>query len=169
MRGAIAWFRHLPLSGRAGIILIAIIVVLGSIVPLISPYSTVIGTSASLAPPSLKNLFGADQLGRDIFTRAFAAVQLDMLVAFVGVIIPLLVGTIIGALAMTTDVRLVRGIVGTFIDGINAFPFLILALGVIAVIGTGVVSVVVAIALTSWARYAKLPAPVRRSFATPIS
>jgi len=154
--GAIAWFRRLPRTGQAGIVLIVAIVALGSLVPIVSPYDTVTGVAASLAPPSSAHLFGADQLGRDVFTRSFAAVQLDMLVALVGVLIPLLAGTIIGALAMTTEVRVVRGIVGTFIDGINAFPFLILALGVIAVIGTGVVSVVVAIALTSWARYAKL-------------
>jgi peptide/nickel transport system permease protein len=156
VNGAVAWFRGLPTAGRAGLVLVMIIVVLGTLVPLVSPYDTSVGDAASLAPPSLAHPFGADQLGRDVFTRSFAAVQLDMLVALVGVVIPLFTGTVIGALAMTSDVGIVRGIVGTFIDGINAFPFLILALGVIAVVGTGVTSVIVAIALTSWARYAKL-------------
>jgi peptide/nickel transport system permease protein len=149
-------FRSFPATGRAGIIVIAVIIALGVLVPLLSPYDTVSSVAGSLESPSLEHPFGADQLGRDVFTRSFAAVQLDIAVALVGVLIPLLTGTIVGALASTTDIRIVRGTIETFIDGINAFPFLILALGVIAVIGTGVVSVIVAIALTSWARYAKL-------------
>lgn len=156
MRGLARWYRSLPRTGQIGIALIVTIIALGTLVPFFSAYDTTTGVARSLEPPSIDHPFGADQLGRDVFVRSFAAVQLDMLVALVGVLIPLLAGTIIGALATTTDVRLVRGTVGTFIDGINAFPFLILALGVIAVIGTGVVSVIVAIALTSWARYAKL-------------
>jgi peptide/nickel transport system permease protein len=152
----IARFRSLPRTGQGGVIVITIVVILGLLVPLIGPYNTHSDVARSLEPPSLAHPFGADNLGRDIFTRSFAAVQLDMIVAFVGVLIPLLTGTIIGALASTSDLRLVRGTVALVIDGINAFPFLILALGVIAVIGTGIVSVIVAIALTSWARYAKL-------------
>ena len=149
-------FNRLPSTGKAGIVVIAVIIGLGVLVPLLSPYDTVSGVADSLEAPSLQHPFGADQLGRDIFTRSFAAVRLDIAVALVGVLIPLLFGTIVGALASTTDIRIVRGTIETFIDGINAFPFLILALGVIAVIGTGVTSVIIAIALTSWARYAKL-------------
>ncbi len=55
--------------------------------------------------PSLAHPFGIDNLGRDIFTRSFAATHLDIVVAVVGVLIPLLVGTLVGALAATTDVR----------------------------------------------------------------
>ena len=156
MTRAGAFLRALPRTGQIGVGIIVAIIVLGVLIPILSPYDTSLGVARSLEPPSLSHPFGADQLGRDVFTRSFAAVQLDMIVAFVGVLIPLIGGTLIGALASTTDVRIIRGTVGTVIDGINAFPFLILALGVIAVIGTGIASVIIAIALTSWARYAKL-------------
>jgi peptide/nickel transport system permease protein len=152
----LARFQSLPRTGQGGVVVIGIVVILGLLIPVIGPYDTHSGVAGSLEPPSLSHPFGADNLGRDIFTRSFAAVQLDMIVALVGVLIPLLTGTVIGALTSTADLRLLRGVVGLVIDGINAFPFLILALGVIAVIGTGIVSVIVAIALTSWARYAKL-------------
>lgn len=148
--------RSLPLSGRVGILIVVMIVVLGLVIPAISesgPYERVGKVNE---PPSAAHPFGLDQLGRDILTRSFAATHLDIVVAIVGVLIPLLTGTIVGALAATTGLRAVRGTIGLLIDGINAFPFLILALGVIAVIGTGIVSVIIAIALTSWARYAKL-------------
>jgi peptide/nickel transport system permease protein len=152
----IHWFSSLPRTGQAGVVTILAIVVLGFAVPALSPYEVDARVTTLNAPPSLAHPFGGDNLGRDIFTRSFAAAQIDMIVAVVGVMIPLLMGTIVGAIASTTDVRIVRGIIGLLIDAINAFPFLVLALGVIAVIGTGIVSVIIAIALTSWARYAKL-------------
>ena len=152
----VRWFRSLPRTGKAGVIIIVAILILGLIIPQFSPYGAFKGVAPANTGPTLAHPFGIDNLGRDIFTRSFAATHLDILVAVVGVLIPLLIGTIVGALASTTDVRIVSGAIGLLIDGINAFPFLILALGLIAVLGTGAVSLVLAIALTSWARYAKL-------------
>lgn len=152
----VRWFRSLPRTGQAGVVIIILILVLGLVIPQLSPYGAYARVAPALTPPSVSHPFGLDNLGRDIFTRSFAATHLDIAVAVVGVFIPLLIGTIVGALAATTDMRVVRGTIGLLIDGINAFPFLILALGVIAVIGTGALSVIIAIAVTSWARYAKL-------------
>jgi len=156
VRGTHRWFRSLPRSGQAGIVLIITIILLGLLIPQFSPY----GINASVAPvnspPSLAHPFGIDNLGRDIFTRSFAATHLDIVVAVIGVLIPLLIGTLIGGVAGTTDFRALRGFVGLVVDGINAFPFLILALGVIAIVGTGAQAVLIAIAVTSWARYAKI-------------
>ena len=149
-------FRSLPRTGQAGVLIIIAILILGLVIPVLSPYGSYARVTGVLAAPSLSHPFGADNLGRDILTRSFAATHLDIVVAFVGVLIPLLVGTIVGALASTTDLRAVRGIIGLLIDGINAFPFLILALSIIVVVGTGAIGVIVAIAVTSWARYAKV-------------
>jgi peptide/nickel transport system permease protein len=137
-------------------VIIVVILVLGLLVPQFSPYGVNAMVGTPLGPPTLAHPFGIDNLGRDILTRSFAATHLDIVVAVVGVVIPLLIGTLIGGLAGTTDLRAVRGVVGVLIDGINAFPFLILALGVIAIVGTGAQAVVLAIAVTSWARYAKI-------------
>ena len=159
VRRALAWFRALPRSGQVGVAdhprrsWCS-----GSSCPQLSPY----GRARARTPPptrrpSLAHPFGTDQLGRDIFTRSFAATHLDIFVAVVGVLIPLLIGTVVGALAATTDIRVIRGGIALLIDGINAFPFLILALGVIAVVGHRASRAsIIAIALTSWARYAKL-------------
>lgn len=152
----VKWFRSLPRTGQAGVLIIGLILILGFVIPELSPYGAYASVTNAIAAPSLSHPFGADNLGRDIFTRSFAATNLDVVIAAVGVVIPLLIGTIVGALASTTDIRAIRGLIGLLIDGINAFPFLILALAVIAVVGTGVIGVIVAIALTSWARYAKL-------------
>lgn len=153
---AVRWFQSLPRTGKAGVIIIVAILVCGLIIPQLSPYGAYARVAPANTGPTLAHPFGIDNLGRDIFTRSFAATHLDVLVAVVGVMIPLLIGTVVGALAATTDMRAIRGTIGLLIDGINAFPFLILALGLIAVLGTGAASLVLAIALTSWARYAKL-------------
>ncbi len=144
------------MSGRAGIVIIVTIIVLGLLVPAFSPYGVNEMMAPANSPPSPEHPFGVDNLGRDILTRSFAATHLDIVVAVVGVLIPLLIGTVIGGLAGTTDLRVLRGFIGLVIDGINAFPFLILALGVIAIVGTGVQAMILAIAITSWARYAKI-------------
>jgi peptide/nickel transport system permease protein len=155
-RASVRAFRSLPTSGRAGVLIIAVIVILGLVVPILSPYDMYLQVGKANAAPSLAHPFGLDSLGRDNITRSFGAVRIDIVVAVVGVMIPLLMGTVVGGLAGTTDLRIVRTIVGLLVDGINAFPFLILALGVIAVIGTGAQAMIIAIAFTSWARYAKL-------------
>ncbi len=152
----VRWLSSLPRTGQVGVLIIVAILILGFVVPQFGPYGAFARVASSNAPPSLAHPFGIDNLGRDILTRSFAATHLDVEVAVIGVLIPLLVGTVVGALAATTDIPGVRGLIGLLIDGINAFPFLILALGVIAVVGTGVVGLIIAIALTSWARYAKL-------------
>jgi peptide/nickel transport system permease protein len=152
----ISRLRAIPSATRWGAALFAIIVVAGWLVPLCSPYGVTTNTGDALAPPSASYLFGTDNLGRDVFTRTFAAAQLDLGIALVGVAIPLVVGTLVGALAGTTALRFVRGFVKLIIDGVNAIPFIVLALAVIAIVGTGVGAVLLAIGVSTWARYATL-------------
>ena len=112
VRGAARFYRSLPRTGQAGVIVIVAILLAGLVIPQLSPYGAFARVGTANTGPTLAHPFGIDNLGRDIFTRSFAATHLDMLVAVVGVLIPLLVGTIVGALAATTDVRAIRGVVG---------------------------------------------------------
>jgi peptide/nickel transport system permease protein len=91
-----------------------------------------------------------------MFTRTFAAARLDITLALLAVIIPLVVGTTIGAIVGTTDNRLIDSVWMIVVDAINAFPLIVLAIGIVAVLGQGVEGVLVALAMTNWARYAKL-------------
>ncbi len=65
-------------------------------------------------------------------------------------------GTILGAVIGTTSSRVVQGVWTTLIDGINAFPLIILIIAIVAAIGPGVTGIVVAVLLTNWARYARI-------------
>ena len=90
--------------------------------------------------------FGTDQLGRAIFVRAFAAARLDIIVACIGVAIPLLIGTFVGAVVGTTHNVLIESVWTIIVDAINAFPLIVLVMGVVAVLGSGVEGIVVALA-----------------------
>jgi peptide/nickel transport system permease protein len=148
--------RSLTTEARWGLALLLIIVLLGLIVPLVSPYDPLSGKSLTLRQPSLTNLFGTDQLGRDIFVRTFAAVRLDLALALAGVAIPLLVGTLLGGILGTTRARWVSFVWMLVIEAINAFPFIVLVIAIVAVVGTGTTGLLIGLAATNWARYAKI-------------
>jgi peptide/nickel transport system permease protein len=148
--------RQLPIEGRWGIGILILILALSVLVPLLSSYDPLLSAGQPLSPPGAAHLFGTDQLGRDIFTRTFAAARLDILLALVGVAIPLVIGTLLGAVVGTTHNRLVASLWVMVVDSINAFPLIVLAIAVISVLGAGVEGIIVALAMTNWARYAKL-------------
>ena len=157
MRAARRWLAGLSGEARWGLGLLVVIVALGSVVPAISPYDARVGGSGlPLDGPSPSHLFGTDDLGRDVFTRTFAAAQSDMLLSLIGVTIPLIVGTLIGAIIGTTRISIVSGLWMILVESINAFPFIVIVLAIVSVVGAGAVGVVVGLSLTNWARYAKL-------------
>ena len=131
-------------------------VLLGILVPLLSPYDPLKSAGERLLPPSGAHFFGTDQLGRDVFTRTFASTRLDLVLAFIGVSAPLLIGTILGSvLGMTRNV-FVSWIWMVIIDAINAFPFLVLVIAIVAIVGPGVQGLLIGLAAVNWARYAKM-------------
>src|SRR5258706_15760527 len=148
--------RQLPIEARWGLAILVSIVALGALVPMLSRYDPLTSADDPLLPLSALHLFGTDQLGRDIFVRAFAAARLDIIVACIGVAIPLLVGTFVGAVVGTTQNVLIQSVWTIIVDAINAFPLIVLVMGVVAVLGAGVEGIVVALAMTNWARYGKL-------------
>jgi peptide/nickel transport system permease protein len=154
--GILLQARRLTAEARWGLGILLPILALSVLVPAISPYSALTGTDLTLAPPSLAHPFGTDNLGRDVLVRTFAAAQLDVALALAGVSIPLICGTIVGALVATSRAATVSAIWTMIIEGINAFPFLVLVIGIVAIVGPGAVGVVIALSLTNWARYARI-------------
>lgn len=140
----------------SGSIMFVTVVLMGILVPLFYRFGPYDFVGDPLQPPSLTYLFGTDQLGRDIFSRTFHAVYLDLGVAFIGVSIPFLMGTLIGIILGTSTNKWITNLIGSLIDGINAFPLLIIAVASIAFLGPGLSSVIVILSLVNWARYAKI-------------
>jgi peptide/nickel transport system permease protein len=150
------FLRQLNPEARWGLGILVVIVVLGSLVPTVSPYSALTSSGTPLLKPGLTHLFGTDNLGRDVFARVFAAAQVDIFLSFTGVSVPLLIGTLIGGVLGTSRSTGLSVIWMMVIDGINAFPFIVLVIAIVAIVGPGVLGVLVALSLTNWARYAKI-------------
>jgi peptide/nickel transport system permease protein len=139
-----------------GAVMIALLILLAVFAPAIAPSGPQdTDYSARLQPPSREHLFGTDNLGRDIFSRVLYGAQIDLQVGIFSVVPPFLIGMILGCFAGyyggRTDSLLMRAA-----DIIQAFPFLILIIAIVAVLGIGLTSVYIAVALVAWVSYARL-------------
>ena len=139
-----------------GATMFALISLVGFIYPLVGPYGSDEFVGDSLEGPSWAHPMGLDQLGRDVMTRVFAAVPADIGIAFLGVTIPLIIGTVVGILLAISKNKYFVSIVSSLIDGINAFPLLIIAIAMVTFLGPGLFNVVIILTVMSWARYARI-------------
>ena len=112
-------------------------------------------SAAALQKPSLKHLFGTDQLGRDIFSRVLVATRLDMTIAIASVALVFALGGIAGIAAGYFGGWTDR-IVGRVSDTIMAFPLFVLAMGIVAALGNTVTNIVIATAIINFPLYARL-------------
>ena len=153
-RSAGRWYRQPALV--AGLAILAVVVGLALAAPLITWYNPITqNLNASLLPPSARHLLGTDQLGRDTFTRLLYGLRLDLRIAFIAVLLPFVLGIVLGSLAGyfgggvdTTIMRLV--------DIVVAFPFYVLIIALVFVLGPGERSIYLAITLVGWVAYARI-------------
>jgi peptide/nickel transport system permease protein len=108
-----------------------------------------------LAPPSLVHPFGLDELGRDIFARILAGARVSFLVGATVVGVSATVGTLLGALAGYFG-GLADTIISRLIDTLLAFPGLLLAIALVAVLGPSLTNVLMALTIVGWVGYARL-------------
>lgn len=139
-----------------GVAIIGASVVLALFPGLFAPYDpNFIDYTAVRQPPSWLHPFGTDLLGRDTFSRVIWAYSVNMQMAFLATVFALLIGVVVGAL-----VGYYRGIAdmifGRVVDAIITFPFLVLVIAVVAVLGPGLINMYIAITLVGWVYYARL-------------
>ena len=107
------------------------------------------------APPSWQHWFGVDALGRDIFSRILMGTRISLAAGFVSVAVGAMVGTVLGLLAGYYEGWWDR-IVMRICDVLFAFPGILLAIGIVAILGGGMANVVVAVAVFSIPTFARL-------------
>jgi peptide/nickel transport system permease protein len=139
-----------------GVGIIAVFVFCAIFAPLITPS----GPNAqdlldTLQPPSWAHLLGTDNLGRDIFSRSVYAARIDLMVGVITTYIPLVLGVALGLLAGYRGGWL-ETVVMRAVDVVIAFPFIVLVIAVIAIVGPGLLGVYIGINVVGWALYARL-------------
>jgi len=141
---------------KIGIVLLILIILAGLFAPFLTPYDPYFQDyNVILLPPSLEHFFGTDNYGRDVFTRVLYGTRLDLQIGFYTTYVPLTYGLMIGAYAGyfggTLDTILMR-----FTDTAMAFPFIVLIIFILAILGPGIQNIYIAVFLVAWTMYARL-------------
>lgn len=122
----------------------------------VTPYDPIAqNLGIALQPPSWPHPFGTDNFGRDVLSRVMAGTRLDLAMGVMAVIGPICMGSVIGVAA---------GYAGGFFDAVLmrivdvtiAFPFFVLMISIVSLLGPGLVSFFVAVSLVGWVSYARL-------------
>lgn len=141
---------------RVGAALVGVALLAALVGPVVTPWDPASQELAlRLAAPSLAHPFGLDELGRDILARVLAGARISFLVGLTVVTVSATVGTMLGAIAGYAGGR-VDDVISRVIDILLAFPGLLLAIALVAVLGPSLVNVLFALTIIGWVGYARL-------------
>jgi peptide/nickel transport system permease protein len=137
------------------IFIIAIIALAAALAPVIAPYDPLeIGTQP-LAPPSGQHLFGTDDLGHDIFSRVLYGARITPLVGVIPAVASAAVGVVLGLVAGFAH-GLMDNVIMRLIDILLAFPGIVLAIAVVAVLGPGLGNAMIAVGIAGIPVFARV-------------
>ncbi|MEP9385099.1 ABC transporter permease [Nocardioides sp. KR10-350] len=136
--------------------LLGVIVLLAALAPLLTSYDPAETDPASaLLGPGSGHLLGTDNLGRDTWSRLLYGGRVDLSIAFIAVLVPfvggVLIGTVCGYVGGWLDMLVMR-----IADIVVAFPFYVLVIALVFVLGSGRQSIFIAISVVSWVAYARI-------------
>ena len=138
-------------AGILGVVALAAI-----FAPLIAPYAPNQQNLAdAFQSPSWGHLMGTDNLGRDIFSRVVYAARVDLQIGVITTYVPLLTGVVLGAVAGFVG-GWVDTVIMRLVDVVIAFPFLVLVIVILAVVGPGLKGLYIAVLAVGWSMYARL-------------
>lgn len=128
---------------------IIVLILLATLAPKIIPYDyTKMDMTKMYAPPSFSNLFGCDDLGRDVFSRLLygsrASLSMGILATTVGTVIGIFLGSIVGYYGGAADNLIMR-----LLDILQAIPGMLLAIAISAALGTGFFNTILALSIGS--------------------
>lgn len=148
------WYRSTTLVLGLGIVGVLVLAALAA--PLLTRYDpTAQDLQAPLLPPGGAHLLGTDQLGRDVWSRLLYGARTDLRVGFLAVLFPFVLGTALGCLAGYAG-GWVDSLVMRLVDVVVAFPFYVLIIALVFVLGPGTRSIYIAITLVGWVSYTRL-------------
>jgi len=141
---------------RVGVMIVSLAAFLALAGPLVTPFDpSVQELPLRLEGPTMTHWFGLDELGRDVLARVLSGARISLLVGLVVVGVSASIGTLFGAVAGYFGGR-TDEIVSRVIDVLLAFPGLLLAIALVAVLGPSLVNVVLALSIIGWVGYARV-------------
>jgi peptide/nickel transport system permease protein len=156
--GLRGWWRRFARNRGAvfGLAVLVGVVLLSVLAPVLAPYDPLAqGVGAPLQAPSLAHWAGTDSFGRDVLSRIIHGARIALVVGVVSVVLAMVVGVTLGLVAGYyggwLDVIIMR-----VMDGLFAFPIIILAIAMMAIMGFGVTNVIIAVAVGFIAPFARV-------------
>lgn len=158
-RSPLATLRRLHIGGTLllGLVLLVAILLIAIFAPVLSPYDPIAQQldQAFLPPGSAGHLLGTDNYGRDMLSRIIYSTRLDLQIGFFSVLFPFIAGSLIGVstgyLGGRTDMVVMRAV-----DILMAFPFLVLVIAIMTLLGPGLRNLYIAVGVVGWISYARL-------------
>jgi peptide/nickel transport system permease protein len=141
---------------RVGLAVVLVAVLAASVGPILTPYDpSSQELSRRLEGPSLAHPFGLDELGRDILSRILSGARISLLVGLAVVSVSSVLGMLLGSLAGYVG-GIVDDLISRVVDVLMAFPGILLAIALVAVLGPSLTNVVLALSIIGWVGYARL-------------
>ena len=143
------------MTRRIGWAIVTGTVLLAVLGPWIAPDPYALDLSQRLNAPSWAHLFGVDELGRDVLARLVVGARVSLLVGLAVVSLSATIGVTVGAVAGYAG-GWIDEVVGRLMDVLLAFPGILLAIALVAVLGPSLSHVVMALVVIGWVGYARL-------------
>ncbi len=137
--------------------LMVTLVVMAFAAPLLTPYDPIVQSLAEgfLPPGSPGHVLGTDQFGRDIWARIVYSLRLDLQIGLLSVLFPFVFGSLIGVLTGYLGGRF-DTLFMRVVDVLMAFPFLILVIAIMSILGPGLTNLYIAVGVFGWVPYARI-------------
>ena len=142
--------------GFISLILILVFILLAVFADVIAPYGINESQFTSpKAPPSAAQIFGTDELSRDIFSRILYASRVSLFIGFAPTTINLIIGTTLGMIAGMTAHKWLDTLIMRIVDIVLSYPFMILAMAIVYNLGASTFNLFLALILVGWAGTAR--------------
>ena len=139
-----------------GLVLLGLFLLAAAAPGWLAPYDPLaFDMTAILKPPSALHPFGTDNFGRDILSRLIWAAHIDLAIALCTTVFPVIFGTIVGALVGYYGGWLDM-LFGRIVDLVITFPFLVIVITIVSVLGPGLLNMFIAVSAVGWVFYARL-------------
>jgi peptide/nickel transport system permease protein len=141
----------------AGVVLLAVVIVVGIAAPLLTPYDPIVQSlGEAFQPPfSPAHILGTDNFGRDIWSRIVYSTRLDLQIGLISVLFPFIFGSLIGIASGYLGGRF-DTLVMRVVDVLMAFPFLIMVIAIMSILGPGLSNLYFAVGVVGWIPYARI-------------